>query len=78
MVDQRPGTVGASKDLNEYWLAGPGLAKWADSPTPWRALRTQLLQYMSIEKANGLATEYFYEVFHYYPGSAQHRKQGGK
>ncbi|MET8430139.1 hypothetical protein [Nocardia sp. NPDC004860] len=71
------GKTGASRELNAYWL-GEGLAKWADSPTPWRALRTQLLQYMSIEKANGLATEYFHAHFGYYPGSAQHRKQGGK
>ncbi|MFE5290356.1 hypothetical protein ACFRAQ_35855 [Nocardia sp. NPDC056611] len=69
------GKTGASRELNTYWTKGAGLAKWADNPRPWRALRTQLLQYMSIEKATGLATEYFYEVFHYYPGSAQHRKR---
>jgi hypothetical protein len=77
-VDPEPGTVGASGKLNSYWLAGPGLARWADSPSPWRTLRTQLLQYMSIGKANGLASEYFIAHFGYAAGSKEHRKRGGK
>ncbi len=64
-VDQKPG-MGASEKLNAYWL-GEGLVRWADSPTPWRALRGQLLEYMSIDKANGLATELFHAHFGFYP-----------
>jgi hypothetical protein len=76
-VDRSPG-IGASKDLNEYWLSGPGLARWSTSPTPWRTLRMLLLEHMSIEKANGLASEYFIAHFGYAPGSKQHRARGGK
>ncbi len=72
------GKIGASKDLNEYWLAGPGLTKWADSSTPWRSLRGLLLEHMSIAKANGLASEYFMLHFGYAAGSKQHRQRGGK
>jgi hypothetical protein len=65
-ADTSPG-VGASRELNTYWTAGPGLAKWRDSPRPWTALHALLLQYMSDAKARGLATEYYMRVFGHAP-----------
>jgi len=32
--------------LHRYWVAGPGLAKWAASPHPWTALRRHLAKYI--------------------------------
>jgi hypothetical protein len=75
-VDKKPG-IGASKDLNEYYLTGEG-SGWQLSPKPWTTLRNRLLQFMSIAKANGLATDYFFLHFGYYPGSKEHRNRGGK
>jgi len=66
-IDTSPG-VGASRQLNSYWTAGPGLAKWRDTPHPWTTLRDLLMQYMSKAKATGLATEYYVRVFGHGPG----------
>ncbi|MCX2931384.1 hypothetical protein ORI20_13955 [Mycobacterium sp. CVI_P3] len=65
-ADTSPG-IGASAELNRYWTAGPGLAKWRNSPHPWTTLRDLLKKYMSLAKANGLATEYFVIVFGHGP-----------
>lgn len=32
--------------LHRYWVAGPGLAKWAHSPHPWAKLREELAKYI--------------------------------
>lgn len=74
-ADTSPG-VGVPQ-FNKFWL-GEGLSRWAESPTPYRTLRSLLLQHMSIEKASGLAAEYFHEHFGFWPGSAEHRRMGGK
>lgn len=66
-ADTSPG-VGASRELNTYWTAGPGLAKWRDNPHPWTTLYTLLREYMSDAKAKGLATEYYVRVFGHGPG----------
>jgi hypothetical protein len=77
MVDPNPG-MGASRKLNEWWITGEG-SDWKASPTPYRTLRSRLLQHMSIEKASGLAAEYFHAALGYWPGSKQHhREHGGK
>jgi hypothetical protein len=57
-VDTSPG-VGPSAGINRYWLSGEGLAKWANSPTPWTTLHALLLKYMSKAKADGLASGYY-------------------
>lgn len=66
-VDTSPG-VGASRQLNTYWTAGPGLAKWRTNPHPWTTLYNLLRKYMSEAKAKGLATEYYVRVFGHGPG----------
>lgn len=65
MPDTRPG-IGASNTLNRYWL-NDALAKWATSPKPWTTLRNLLLKHMSKDKADGLATEYYFRHFGKYP-----------
>lgn len=67
MIDTHPGDQGARK-LRRYWTRGPGLAKWAESPTPWRTLVAHLSKYMSLPQAQGLASNYFKAVFGYWPG----------
>jgi hypothetical protein len=65
-IDTSPG-VGPSAGINRYWLAGEGLAKWANDPHPWTALHTLLLKYMSKAKADGLASEYYRMHFGHMP-----------
>ncbi|MGK9270482.1 hypothetical protein KXR83_05715 [Williamsia muralis] len=67
MPDTSPG-VGASAELNRYWTIGEGKAKWASSPTPYRTLLALLMKYMSKDKAEGLAAEYYHRVFGRWPG----------
>lgn len=71
MPDRKPGVVGPNKTLNDYWTRGPGLAKWATSPTPYRTLVALLSKYMAPHIAKGLAASYFHRVFGIWPG---HRK----
>mgnify|MGYP001005083808 CR=1 FL=1 len=59
------------KDLWEYWL-GEGLKRWAVSPTPYRSLRRELLKYMPLRKASGLAAEIFHAHKGYWPGDKRH------
>ena len=33
--------------LHRYWVAGPGLRKWAGDPHPWTALRRHLAKYIT-------------------------------
>lgn len=74
-VDPSPG-IGV-RQFNEFWL-GEGLSRWAESPTPWRTLRGLLLAHMSIEKANGLASEYYMAHFGFGPNSKEARSLHGK
>lgn len=69
--DKKPGVMGATPTLNRYWTKGPGLARWATNPHPWTTLVRLLTHYLggNVEVAKGLATEYYHEVFHDYPGS---------
>jgi hypothetical protein len=41
-----PGDAEAVARLHRYWVAGPGLAKWANSPHPWQALYNELAKYI--------------------------------
>lgn len=67
-ADTSPGT-GASRALNDYWTKGKGLARWANSPTPYRALVAALLAAgVPASEAHGLAAEYYKKVFGHSPG----------
>lgn len=41
-----PQEEAAAERLHHYWVAGPGLAKWASSPHPWQALYDELAKYI--------------------------------
>ncbi len=71
------GLKGAAQ-LHEYWTKGEGLAKWAESPHPWTALYHHLLKYMSPGKAKRTASQWFHDVFHFWPGSDLNRVTHGK
>lgn len=49
--------------LRRYWTAGPGLAKWRGSPTPWRTLRKFLSKYMSGEELDSTTSSWYRIVF---------------
>lgn len=58
---------GNASTLRHYWTKSPeGLAKWADSPTPFRTLVSHLAKY--VKDPEGLAAEYYHDVFHVWPG----------
>lgn len=72
------GVKGAEK-LHHYWTREPdGLAKWADSDTPWTDLRDHLLKFMDPDEAKRTATNWFHDVFGFYPGSDANRVAHGK
>lgn len=63
----RKGHPGNAATLRHYWTKSPeGLAKWADSPTPFRTLVSHLVKY--VKDPEGLAAEYYHDVFGYWPG----------
>lgn len=41
-----PGDKANAEKLHQYWVAGPGLAKWAKDPHPWTKLRELLSKYI--------------------------------
>lgn len=62
--------------LKRYWTKDPeGLAKWRDHPHPWTALYRHLKDHMPDEMAKRVASEWFHEVFGYWPGDSRHRKK---
>ena len=63
-----PEAAGNGAQLKEYWTRGEGLAKWATSPHPWTALRNHLLKYLSPERADQTASQWFHDVFGMWPG----------
>jgi hypothetical protein len=56
----RSGNPGA---LRRYWTAGPGLAKWRGSPTPWRTLRKFLSKYLSGDELDSTTSSWYRLVF---------------
>ena len=76
-VDTHPGDA---HQLHDYWTKGEGLAKWADSPKPWTTLFHLLWpRYIKSEdEAKRTATNWFHDVFHFYPGSDLNRVTHGK
>jgi HK97 family phage portal protein len=54
-------------NLRTYWTAGPGLAKWRGSRTPWRTLKSFLSKYLSGDKLERTASDWYRLVFGYLP-----------
>lgn len=73
-----PQDVQNTERLHRYWTKGEGLAKWAEKPHPWTSLYHHLMKYMNPEMAKRTATRWFYDVFHFYPGSDLNRVTHGK
>jgi len=71
------GAKGAAT-LHHYWTRGEGAAKWVSSAHPWTSLYHHLAKFMPPGKAKRTATNWFHDVFHYYPGSDLHRVAHGK
>ena len=66
-------------ELHHYWTRGEGLAKWAESPTPWTTLYHHLLKYAKTPgEAKRWASRWFIEVFHFAAGSDLNRVTHGK
>ncbi|MET8278267.1 phage protease [Micromonospora sp. NPDC005174] len=60
--------------LKHYWTkTAEGLAKWRDKPHPWTALYHHLSKHVGDERAKRIASEWFHDVFGFWPGSKQHR-----
>lgn len=57
-------------NLHEYWTAGPGLARWRGSPTPWRTLRSLLAKYIkgNKRKLDSTTSAWYRDVFGHLPG----------
>jgi hypothetical protein len=72
VADANPANDRKAKPLERYWTKGPGLARWAESPTPYRTLVAQLTKeagdHMTPEQIKGLAATYYHIVFHRWPG----------
>lgn len=68
---------GDAERLHRYWVAGPGLAKWADTDTPWTHLYHHLLKYMPPAEAKRTAARWFIQVFHFAAGSDLNRVTHG-
>jgi hypothetical protein len=56
------------EQLKSYWTKGAGLKKWSTHAHPWTALRDHLVKYMSTERADRTASEWFHDVFGMWPG----------
>lgn len=70
--------AGNSEQLHRYWVAGPGLAKWADDPHPWTALYHHLIKYIhDPDGAKRTAAQWFHEVKGYWPGDQKGKNPAG-
>lgn len=66
-------------ELHHYWVAGPGLARWAESPTPWTTLVANLVKVgVNPEKAKVYASRWFIEHFGFSAGSDLNRVTHGR
>lgn len=62
-----------AKPLERYWTKGKGLARWAESPTPYRTLVGELRKEipadeMTDDQLHGLAANYYHAVKGEWPG----------
>ena len=66
--------VAAAADTNaleRYWKHGEGRARWVGHAHPWTALYRNLRKHVGSERAKRIASQWFHDVFGYWPG---HRK----
>lgn len=70
-------TTAGHDELHHFWTQGPGLARWAESPTPWTTLVALLSEHVPPEKARVFASRWFIEVFGYAAGSDKNRVAHG-
>lgn len=78
MADAKPGD-GNAEALHRYWTKNPkGLAKWAETDSPWTHLYRELLRFLPPEEAKRTATTWFHDVFGFYPGADLNRVTHGK
>lgn len=74
----RPATEHDGTDLHHYWTRGEGLAKWAESPTPWRTLHEHLAKFIhDPDKLDRTTSAWFIDVFGYAAGSDKNRVAHG-
>ena len=68
------------EQLRRYWTETPeGLAKWADKPHPWTALRNHLRKYLPPGILDRVVSDWHFRVFHQHTGSDAYRiEHGGK
>lgn len=66
------------EELHHYWTRGEGLAKWADSPTPWTTLHEHLSEFLSGDKLDRTTSQWFHDVFGFWAGSDKNRVAHGK
>lgn len=68
-------------ELHHWWTAGPGLARWVNSPTPWRTLLANLVEAVKdkpLEVLKKWTSRWYIDVFHYAAGSDKARVAHGK
>jgi hypothetical protein len=73
-------TTPGHDELHHYWVAGPGLARWAESPKPWTTLLANLVEEVKdkpLEVLKKWASAWFLEHFHYAAGSDKNRVAHG-
>lgn len=66
------------RELHAYWTRGEGLAKWAESPTPWTTLHEHLSEFLSGDKLDRTTSQWFHDVKGYWAGSDENRVVHGK
>jgi hypothetical protein len=65
---------GRGKTLWQYWVQGPGLARWAGSPKPWTTLVAALeSEGVPPGQVKGLATNIYVKVKGHGPGQGKKR-----
>jgi hypothetical protein len=69
------GRFGDGDNFEEYWTAGPGLARWVGSPHPFTTLVALLRKHPKVAAKPGfaerLAATYFKKVKGYWPSERQ-------
>ncbi|WBB94197.1 2'-5' RNA ligase family protein [Verrucosispora sp. WMMC514] len=63
--------AGGRNALKRYWTRGEGLKRWAGHKHPWTRLYRLLRKHVGSERAKRMASQWFRDVFGYWPG---HRK----
>lgn len=74
-----PKDEAATERIHRYWVAGPGLAKWATHPHPWQALHDHLAKYIHDPKRLDETTSKWHNEVMAPTGSDRYRvEHGGK